>query len=94
MTKGIHTRRSVIGVTLGLGAAVAARLASAQEASPEATPAASGEWSFTDDKGVTVTLPSRPERLVIDVPEFRSTTAEQRAEVQAILDSIRLDPGN
>lgn len=27
----------------------------------------SGEWSFTDDKGVTVTLPSRPERLVVDV---------------------------
>jgi iron complex transport system substrate-binding protein len=39
-----------------------ARAGLAQDASP-----AVGEWSFTDDKGVTVTLPSRPERLVIDV---------------------------
>ncbi len=58
------TRRSVIGSSLGLGAAVAlSRTGLAQDASPEA----GGEWSFTDDKGVTITLPSRPERLVIDV---------------------------
>ncbi|MBA3379196.1 MAG: ABC transporter substrate-binding protein [Chloroflexia bacterium] len=72
MAQAIHTRRSVIGGALGLGAtAAAARFATAQEGSPEASsaasPAADGEWSFTDDKGVTVTLPSRPERLVIDV---------------------------
>lgn len=44
----------------------------AQDATPAATPVGgvdpvTGAWSFTDDKGVTVTLPARPERLVIDV---------------------------
>lgn len=58
------SRRSVLGSTLGLGAAAAlARTGLAQDASP----AASGEWTFTDDKGVTITLPSRPQRVVIDV---------------------------
>jgi len=37
----------------------------AQESAP-ATPAG-GAWTFTDDKGVTVTLDAPPERLVIDV---------------------------
>ncbi len=67
MTRATHTRRSIVGGALGFGAAAASRLAGAQEASPGASPVAGGEWSFTDDKGVTVTLPSRPERLVIDV---------------------------
>ena len=59
-----RSRRSVLGASLGLGAAaVLTRAGIAQEASP----AAAGEWSFTDDKGITVTLPSRPERVVIDV---------------------------
>lgn len=58
------SRRSVLGGSFGLGAAaVLSRAGLAQNASPEA----SGEWSFTDDKGVTVTLPARPERVVIDV---------------------------
>lgn len=58
------SRRSVLGASFGLGAAaMLTRAGIAQEASP----AASGEWSFTDDKGITVTLPSRPERVVIDV---------------------------
>ncbi len=35
-------------------------------AAQESTPV-DGEWSFTDDKGETVTLPARPERLAIDV---------------------------
>lgn len=66
MARATHTRRSVIGGAIGLGAAGAARFGSAQEASPAAS-SGTGEWSFTDDKGVTVTLPARPERLVIDV---------------------------
>lgn len=58
------TRRSMLGTTLGLGAAaVLTRAGLAQDA----TPAAPGEWRFTDDKGVTVTLPAAPQRLVIDV---------------------------
>ncbi|MGH2550000.1 MAG: ABC transporter substrate-binding protein [Thermomicrobiales bacterium] len=32
----------------------------------QATPSAGG-WTFTDDKGVTVTLPERPTRIVADV---------------------------
>jgi iron complex transport system substrate-binding protein len=33
-----------------------------------ATPAASGEWTYTDDAGVTITLPRRPERIVAYLP--------------------------
>ena len=32
------------------------------------------------------------ERLVVDVPELPSSTAQQRAEVQAILDSLQIEP--
>lgn len=68
MPTATHTRRSMIGGALGLGVSAAtAHFADAQVASPAASPAVGGEWSFTDDKGVTVTLPSRPERLVVDV---------------------------
>lgn len=72
MSRATYTRRSMLGGAIGLaGATATTRLAGAQEASPDTSPAASsvagGEWSFTDDKGVTVTLPSRPERLAIDV---------------------------
>jgi iron complex transport system substrate-binding protein len=63
------TRRTLIGTTAGIGTSLAvSRFASAQDASPESSPIASdGTWSFTDDKGVTVTLPSAPKRVVIDV---------------------------
>lgn len=64
------TRRHVVGGAAALTASLAlTRHGLAQNGTPTAsgTPVASGEWSFTDDKGVTVTLPSRPERLVIDV---------------------------
>jgi iron complex transport system substrate-binding protein len=40
--------------------------ARAQESTP-ATSGADGEWSFTDDLGVTVTLPQRPTRIVADL---------------------------
>ena len=33
----------------------------------DATPSPTGDWSFTDDKGVTVTLPVQPTRIVADV---------------------------
>jgi iron complex transport system substrate-binding protein len=73
-----QSRRSFVATTATTAGALAAsmtlpggRHALAQEATPEASPAASpvagGEWSFTDDKGVTVTLPSTPQRVVIDV---------------------------
>jgi iron complex transport system substrate-binding protein len=38
----------------------------AQNATPQASPAG-GEWTFTDDRGITVTLPRRPERIVADL---------------------------
>ncbi|HEU0164191.1 MAG TPA: ABC transporter substrate-binding protein, partial [Thermomicrobiales bacterium] len=41
--------------------------ANAQSGTPAASPAADGEWSFTDDKNVTVTLPQRPVRVVADI---------------------------
>ena len=48
------------------GGAALTRLGLAQEGTPAASPVA-GEWSFTDDKGVTVTLPEAPQRIVADV---------------------------
>lgn len=61
------SRRAAVAASLAAAVSVSAiRTSLAQEPSPAASPA-SGEWSFTDDKGVTVTLPSRPENLVIDV---------------------------
>lgn len=39
----------------------------AAASSPVATEAA-GEWTFTDDRGVTITLPKRPERVVPYLP--------------------------
>jgi iron complex transport system substrate-binding protein len=43
-----------------------ASAARAQESTP-AVSGADGEWSFTDDLGVTVTLPQRPTRIVADL---------------------------
>ncbi|MGC4107360.1 MAG: ABC transporter substrate-binding protein [Thermomicrobiales bacterium] len=79
MTTPLHSvrsRRSFVSTATATAVAAglalpAARGAFAQSASPAASPAASpvagGEWSFTDDKGVTVTLPSAPQRVVIDM---------------------------
>ncbi|HLU37636.1 MAG TPA: ABC transporter substrate-binding protein [Thermomicrobiales bacterium] len=58
---GISRRRMIALTTSTLVAAKAAPAAFAQDATP------SGAWSFTDDKGVTVTLDAMPERLLIDV---------------------------
>lgn len=61
------TRRIVVSSALAGALLAGARgVAGAQDATPASTPV-TGEWTFTDDKGVTVTLPSRPERLAIDV---------------------------
>ena len=61
------TRRELLGTSVGIGAALATtRFVSAQDATPAASPV-TGEWTFTDDKGVTVTLPEAPKTVVIDV---------------------------
>jgi iron complex transport system substrate-binding protein len=54
----------LIGATAAIAtSAVAATRAQAQEGTPVTT----GEWTFTDDKGVTVSLPEAPQRIVADV---------------------------
>jgi len=53
------TRRRLL--TSASAAALMAGLADSAKAQP-ATPV--GEWSFTDDRGVTVTLPAPPQRIV------------------------------
>ena len=51
----------------GLGGLAALRLAGGNILAQEATPAATGEWTFTDDAGKTVTLPQAPRRIVADL---------------------------
>lgn len=61
------TRRSAIGAVTGLALAGSlGTLAAQSDATPGASPV-SGEWTFTDDKGVTVTLPEAPKRIVADI---------------------------
>lgn len=58
------TRRSVLGASLGGVAALAGVSALAQS---DATPAAAGEWSYTDVFGTTVTLPEPPKRIAANL---------------------------
>ena len=51
---------------LGLAATIGPWSAAQAPATPSASPGASG-WTFTDDKGVTVSLPQAPARIVADV---------------------------
>jgi iron complex transport system substrate-binding protein len=60
------TRRRALGVVGGLAAAGIVGGAGAQEGTPAASPT-SGEWSFTDDAGKTLTLPKRPQRVAADL---------------------------
>ncbi|MCA9878850.1 MAG: ABC transporter substrate-binding protein [Thermomicrobiales bacterium] len=67
------SRRSVVRggllLTLGAGVGFAARghspAVAASPATPQASPVAG--WSFTDDRGVTVTLPEMPTRVLAQV---------------------------
>ncbi|MGC4107898.1 MAG: ABC transporter substrate-binding protein [Thermomicrobiales bacterium] len=68
------SRRSLLraagGAVAGATLLTTAGRIAAQSATPDASPAASpvsGEWTFTDDRGVTVTLPQRPERVFADL---------------------------
>lgn len=56
-------RRSLVSAAIATTAMMHLRDAGAAQV---ATPG-SGEWSFTDDKGVEVTLPQRPKRIAMDV---------------------------
>ncbi|HWV22900.1 MAG TPA: ABC transporter substrate-binding protein [Thermomicrobiales bacterium] len=59
------SRRQVVG-TLS-AAAIAGSTSRLLVSAQDGTPAPSGEWSFTDDKGVTVTLPNAPKNVLMDV---------------------------
>lgn len=67
------TRRTVVqgGLWLGLGLSAAHTFATVRraDAAASATPVASpvGGWSFTDDRGITVTLPAMPTRVLAQV---------------------------
>jgi len=71
------SRRTLLGAAAG-AAATSSLLgrAAAQDATPNASPAADvpangiqpdGTWVFTDDRGVTVILPKQPERIFADL---------------------------
>jgi iron complex transport system substrate-binding protein len=62
------TRRQSVAAASGLLASLPfiTRVGAQTEATPGASPAAGG-FTFTDDKGVTVTLPERPTVIVADV---------------------------
>jgi iron complex transport system substrate-binding protein len=59
------SRRRFAGAAGALAALGMTRHSSAQENT--ASPEAGGEWTFTDDMGVTVTLPQRPTRIAADL---------------------------
>ena len=61
------TRLSRRSTLAGLGSLAALRAAGFPAAAQEATPAAAGAWTFTDDAGKTVTLPQAPRRIVADL---------------------------
>ncbi len=64
----------MLGGSAALAGVLASRIgAGAQDATPGATPGAAngiqpdGTWVFTDDRGITVSLPKMPERIVADI---------------------------
>jgi iron complex transport system substrate-binding protein len=72
------TRRDALALALaGTATLAASATVPAQESTPAASPVATptgpvglqpdGTWVFTDDRGVTVTLDTAPQKLVIDV---------------------------
>lgn len=62
----ISRRTALTSSLAAIGIVAGTRSLSAQVATPAASPI-SGEWTFTDDKDVTVTLPTRPTRIAMDV---------------------------
>jgi len=66
ITDTVVNRRVVVSAAGGLAASgLLAGASGAQEASPAASPVSG--WTFTDDKGVMVTLETTPIRIVADV---------------------------
>lgn len=68
------SRRSLLAAGAGVGVALLTGHSATRASTPVASPAASangvqpdGTWAFTDDRGVTVTLPTTPQRVIADV---------------------------
>jgi iron complex transport system substrate-binding protein len=61
------SRRVVVGLCIGLAAGLVRQRVLAQLGTPVASPA-SGEWTFTDDRGVVSTLAEMPQRIVAFSP--------------------------
>ncbi len=59
----VSTRRRFLAAASGL-AVVAAHNGRGVAFAQEATPAPEGGWTFVDDRGATISLPARPERIV------------------------------
>lgn len=61
-TSRITMNRRIFAQVIAASAALSAGQTLAQGSTP-----VSGEWTFTDDKGFTYTLPAMPERIAMDV---------------------------
>lgn len=57
------TRRTMIGIAAATGATAVGLGNVVAQSTPEASPSTDAGWSFTDDRGVTVTLPQAPQNI-------------------------------
>jgi iron complex transport system substrate-binding protein len=65
---GVMTRRRMVGSLGALAVLAAPQTMLARQATPEASPQGSDAgWSFTDDAGKTLELPSRPLKIAADL---------------------------
>ncbi len=67
---GTLTRRRLITTGLALGALVllpACGGVNENQPGSSATPSGTGQWTFTDDRGVAVSLPAQPKRIVAQI---------------------------
>lgn len=62
------TRRKLISAGLALGLISVLPGCGGGSGGSQANPSPSSGWTFTDDRGVTITRPKRPERIVAYVP--------------------------
>lgn len=68
LRSGVMTRRRMVGSLGAMALLAAPRSMLALQATPEASPQGNdGGWTFTDDAGKTVELPSRPLKIAADL---------------------------
>ncbi|MGH2616788.1 MAG: hypothetical protein ACRDJC_16255, partial [Thermomicrobiales bacterium] len=64
----VLSRRRFLAVASVLAVAPASRAAAWHDPGTPVAGVGDGEWTFTDDAGVTITRPQRPERIVAYLP--------------------------